>query len=320
MTDEGSRPFRFMVACRDVVDAKTLTERARWAESIGVSQIAIHDHLAVQHAPIPLLTAVAMATERIRLCPLVLNNDLRHPAVLAQELASLDILSGGRVDVGIGAGWNEPEYRATGLRFDGPGTRIERLTEAIAILRGLFADGPFSYAGWFYTIDALDGQPKPVQRPHPPFLIGGTRERVVRLAAREADIVGLDLRQDGEAILDAFEARTDVRVGWVREEAGDRFGGLDLSVLRLLGDPTITREPLKVAAEVARGLSDRAGLPITAEDVLESPYSLIGTVPELVDKLIRIRQRWGINSFLIGWFDEPRLRDLAPVVEQLAET
>src|SRR6185312_6329984 len=104
------------------------------------------------HAPIPLLTAVAMATERIRLCPLVLNNDLRHPAVLAQELASLDILSAGRVVVGIGAGWNEREYRAAGLVFDRPGTRIERLTEAIAILRGLFADGPFSYSGRYYTI------------------------------------------------------------------------------------------------------------------------------------------------------------------------
>ena len=182
-----------------------------------------------------------MATERIRLCPLVFNNDLRHPAVLAQELASLDILSGGRVEVGIGAGWNEPEYRATGLAVRSAGTRIERLTEAIAILRGLFADGPFSFAGRYYTITALDGQPKPVQRPHPPFLIGGTRERVVRLAAREADIVGLDLRQDGEAILDAFEARTDVRVGWVREEAGERFEQLDLSVLRLVGDITITR-------------------------------------------------------------------------------
>ena len=315
----GMRPFRFMIACRDVVDAKTLTERARWAESIGCSHVAIHDHLAPQHAPIPLLTAVAMATERLRLCPLVFNNDLRHPAVLAQELASLDILSGGRLEVGIGAGWNEPEYRATGLPFDPPGTRIERLTEAIAILRGLFADGPFSFAGRFYAIDALDGQPKPVQRPHPPFLIGGTRERVVRLAAREADIVGLDLRQDGAVILDAFEARTDVRIACIREEAGQRVEQLDISVLRLIGDITITREPLKAAAEVARGLTDRTGVQITAQDVIESPYSLIGTVPDLVDKLIRTRQHWGINSFLIGWFDEPTLRDIAPVVEQLAE-
>jgi probable F420-dependent oxidoreductase len=249
----------------------------------------------------------------------VLNNDLRHPTVLAQELASLDILSGGRVVVGIGAGWNEPEYRATGLVYDSAGTRIERLTEAIAILRGLFADGPFSFGGRYYTITDLDGQPKPVQRPHPPFLIGGTRERVVRLAAREADIVGLDLRQDGAAILDAFEARTDVRIGWIRDEAGDRIGQLDLSVLRLVGDITITRAPLKVAAEVARQLTDRTGVAITAQDVLESPYSLIGTVPDLVDKLVGTRQRWGINSFLVGWFDEPKLRDLAPVLEQLAD-
>ncbi len=200
-----------------------------------------------------------------------------------------------------------------------PGIRIERLAEAIAILRGLFGDGSFSHAGRYYSITAMDGQPKPVQRPHPPFLIGGTRERVLRLAAREADIVGLDLRQRGEAILDAFESRTDVRVGWVRDEAGDRIEHLDLSVLRLVGDITVTDAPLKAAAEVARQLSDWTGVPISPQDVLESPYSLIGTVPDLVDKLVRTRQRWGINSYLVGWFDEPSLRDIAPVVEQLAE-
>ena len=249
-----------MIGSRDPVDARTLTERARWAEGIGCSHIGVHDHLGPQHAPIPLLTAVAMATERLRLCPLVFNNDLRHPAVLAQELASLDILSGGRTEVGIGAGWNEPEYRATGLAFDPPGIRIDRMTETIAILRGLFADGPFSYSGRYYTVTAMDGQPKPVQRPHPPFVIGGTRERVLRLAAREADIVGIDLRQDGAAILDAFGARMDVRVGWIRDEAGDRIERLDLSVLRLVGDITVTDQPLKAAGEVARQLGDRTGV------------------------------------------------------------
>jgi probable F420-dependent oxidoreductase len=309
-----------MIGSRDAVDAKTLAERARWAEGIGCSHVCVHDHLASQHPPITLLTAVAMATERIRLCPLVFNNDLRHPAVLAQELASLDILSGGRAEVGIGAGWNEPEYRGAGIAFDRPGIRIDRLTEAIAVLRGLFADGPFSYSGRYYTITEMAGAPKPVQRPHPPFLVGGTRERVLRLAAREADIVGLDLRQDGASILDAFEPRTDVRLGWIRDEAGDRAERLDLSVLRLIGDITVTREPLKAAAEVARRLTGRTGVTISPQDVLESPYSLIGTVPDLVDKLVRTRQRWGINSFLVGWFEEPRLHDLAPVLEQLAET
>src|SRR5215213_7283842 len=158
------RPFRFMVGSRDVADGRTLAERARWAEGVGFSDVCVHDHLAAQHAPIPLLTAVAVATERLRLCPLVFNNDLRHPAVLAQELASLDVISGGRVVVGIGAGWNEREYLAAGIEFDRPGIRIERLTEATAILRGLFRDGSFTYAGRYYTITEMDGQPKPVQR------------------------------------------------------------------------------------------------------------------------------------------------------------
>jgi probable F420-dependent oxidoreductase len=312
------RPFRFMVGSRDVVDARTLVERARWAESIGCSHVCVHDHLGPQFAPIPLLTAVAMTTERLRLCPLVFNNDLRHPAVLAQELTTLDIVSGGRVEAGIGAGWNLPEYEAIGLAFDPPATRIERMGEAIAVLRGLFAEGPFSFAGRHYTINEMDGLPKPVQKPHPPFLIGGTRERVVRLAAREADIVGLDLRQDKESISDAFGPRMDVRVGWVRDEAGDRFGDLDLSVLRLLGDLTVGDRPLAAATGVARRILDDTGLTITPDDILESPYSLMGSVPDLVDRLIRIRERWGINSFLVGWFDEPALRDITPVVEQLA--
>ena len=192
------------------------------------------------------------------------------------------------------------------------------MTEAIAVLRGLFGDGPFDFAGKHYTISAMDGGPKPVQRPHPPFLIGGTRERVLRLATREADIVGLDLRQRGPAIADAFEARTDVRIGWIREEAGERLGQLDLNVLRVLGDLVITDDPRKPAADLARQLAGWTGVAITADDILESPFSLMGSVPYLVDKLVRLRQRWGINSFLVGWFDEPALRAFAPVVEQLA--
>lgn len=318
--ERAERPFQLMISSSGAADGATIAEQARWAESVGFTHVAVHDHLARRHAPIPLLTAVAMATERMGLCPLVLNNDLRHPAVLAQELASLDILSGGRVVVGIGAGWNEPEYVATGIQFDGAGTRIDRMLEAIAVLRGLFADGPFSFAGRFYTITEMNGGPKPVQRPHPPFLIGGTRERVLRLAAREADIVGLDLRQEGEAIQDAFEARTDVRIGWIREEAGDRFGGLDINVLRAVGRLTVTNEPLKAAADVARDFSERTGVAIGARDVLESPFSLVGSVPDLVDKLRRVRQRWGINSFLVGSFEDTGVRDFAPVVEQLSGT
>jgi hypothetical protein len=130
----------------------------------------------------------------------------------------------------------------------------------------------------------------------------------------------MDLRQDRASLGDAFPDRMDQRVGWIRDEAGSRFDELELSVLRLLGGVTITNEPLKAAAEVARGLEARTGLSIDPHDVLESPYSLIGTVPGLVAKLRDVRERWGINSILVGWFDEPALRDVAPVVEQLAAT
>ena len=311
-------PFRFLVGARGFHDRRALIEAARAAEAVGYSDLTIHDHLTPQLAPIPVLTAVAMATERLRLCPLVLNNDLRHPAVLAQDLATIDVLSDGRLVVGIGAGWNEREYRAIGIPFDPPGVRIDRMLEAVAVLRGLFADRRFSFDGRHYTIANLDGQPKPVQRPHPPFLIGGTRERVLRIAAREADIVGIDLRQDRESLPDAFPERMDVRVRWIREAAGDRFERLELSVLRLLGDIAITNAPLRVASELARRYERGTGLTIDPRDILESPYSLIGSVPELVAKLRRNRDRWGINSILVGWLDEPDLGTLAPVVEQLA--
>jgi probable F420-dependent oxidoreductase len=312
------KPFRFLVGARGLQDRRRLIESARAAEAAGYSDLTIHDHLTRQLAPIPVLTAVAMATQRLGLCPLVFNNDLRHPAVLAQDLATIDVLSEGRLVIGIGAGWNEPEYRSIGLSFDPPGVRIDRMLEAVTILRGLFGDEPISFDGRFYTIAELDGQPKPVQRPHPPFLIGGTRERVLRIAAREADIVGMDLRQDRESLGDAFPDRMDERVRWIREEAGDRFDELELSVLRILGGIAVTNKPLKVAAEVARSHEARTGLSIDPRDVLDSPYSLIGTVPDLVAKLREVRERWGINSILAGWFDEPDLRDFEPVVEQLA--
>jgi probable F420-dependent oxidoreductase len=314
------KPFRFLVGARGLQDRRALVEGARRAEAVGYGDVTIHDHLEPQLAPVPVLTAVAMATERLRLCPLVFNNDLRHPAILAQDLATIDILSEGRLVVGIGAGWNEPEYDAIGLAFDPPPVRIARMLEAVAILKGLFSDRPVTFDGRFYGITRMDGQPKPVQRPHPPFLIGGTRRRLLQIAAHEADIVGIDLRQDRASLSDAFPERMDERVGWIREAAGERFEQRELSVLRLLGGLEVTDQPLRAAAEVARGLEAKTGLAVDPRDVLESPYSLIGTVPELVAKLRRIRERWGINSFLVGWMDEPGLGAFDPVVEQLAGT
>src|SRR5262249_42674170 len=202
-------------------------ERARKAEDLGVTTIVLPDHLIQeQMSPIPFLAAIAAGTERLRLSAFVHNNDLRHPAVLAQDLASLDVLSDGRLDVAIGAGWNAPEYRAIGIPFDPTPVRQARLAEAIAVLKGCFGDGPFSFAGEHYTITELDAAPKPVQRPHPPFFIGGGGRRTLELAAREADIVGLAPRilsgQRGDPSSIAWAAPEE-KPAWVRAAAGDRF-------------------------------------------------------------------------------------------------
>lgn len=313
-----SRPFQFLVGVRGVVDRQTLIERARIAESLGFTGITVHDHLSEGLAPIPVLAAIATATDCLRLYPLVLNNDLRHPAVLAQELATLDLLSNGRAVIGIGAGWHEAEYASAGIPFDAPGVRIDRLLEAIAIIRGLFADGLLTAPGMHYTITALDGQPKPVQRPHPPFLVGGTRERILRLAARQADIVGLDLRQDRTSLPDAFSDRLDTRIGWVRDAAGDRFSDLDINVPRVMGPLAVSDGSLSVARDVARHYESATGLVIEPTRILESPYALMGTAGDIVDKLQDVRDRWGINSYLVGWLDEPDLFEFAPIVEQLS--
>ena len=180
------------------MDGATLAEHARRAESMGYSALLVPDHLAIEQlSPVPAMVAIAAATTTLRTGTFVFNNDLRHPAVLAQDLASVDILSGGRLDVAMGAGWRELEYQAIGLPFGPQPTRVERLEEAIAVLKGCFADGPFSFSGKHYTITEYDAQPKPVQRPGPRLMIGGGGRRTLTLAAREADIVGLAPRIKG---------------------------------------------------------------------------------------------------------------------------
>jgi probable F420-dependent oxidoreductase len=179
------RPFRFLADAREIATLRELTETARRAEAIGIDTLVVPDHLIPQLAPMPAMAAIAAVSDRLRIAPFVLNNDLRHPVVLAQDLASLDVLSEGRLDVAIGAGWNWAEYEAIGLPFEPTPVRQARLAEAVAVLKGCFGEGPFSFAGEHYTITDHDAYPKPVQKPHPPFLIGGGGRRTLTLAARE---------------------------------------------------------------------------------------------------------------------------------------
>ena len=299
------RPFRFLAPVGDGrPDARALVAEARRAEAIGIDVLVRSDHVLEQHAPLPVLATVAAATERVRLGTFVLNVDLRHPAVLAQELASLDVLSGGRLEIGMGAGWNRPEYDALGLPYDPLPTRVARLAEAVAVLKGCLGPGPFSFAGEHYRVTGHDGHPKPVQEPHPPLFLGGGGRRSLTLAAREADIVGLAPRPGDPRSYTA--AGTDEKVAWVREAAGDRFADLELNAYPSGGPVVVTDDARSVAAERAR----RMGLTVT--EVLESPHVFIGSVAGLAEKCRELRERYGITSIML---DDPVAA--AGVIERL---
>jgi probable F420-dependent oxidoreductase len=311
-------PFRFLATVDGFPGSAELTSLARKAETIGCSALVMPDHLIEQYAAIPLLAVVAAASERLRLGTFVLNICLRHPAVLAQDLATLDVLSGGRLEIGLGAGWNKPEHDAIGIPFEPTGVRIKRLTEGIAILKGCFAEGPFSFSGEHYTITGHDGVPKPEQRPHPPIFLGGGGKRLLTLAAREAQIIGLAPRlvSGDPPRVDAWSltaAATEEKIGWIREAAGDHFGELELNTYPAAGPTVITGDPRAEARSRADRIRDRTGIDLTVEEILDSPHAFIGSVKDLTRKFEDLRERFGISSFLIDDLDA-----LAPVVENLS--
>jgi probable F420-dependent oxidoreductase len=312
------RPFRFLAEPSGIIDGKTLAERARHAEEIGIDTLVKSDHLLDLLAPIPALATIAAATERLRISAFVFNNDLRHPAVLAQDLATLDVLSDGRLDIGLGAGWNEPEYKAIGLPFDPVGVRVSRMEESIAVLKGLLGDGRFSFQGKHYTITEMDGQPKPIQRPHPPFFIGGGGRRILSIAGREADIVSLAPRllsgQRGDPRSITW-AGTEEKIGWVREAAGARFDELEFNVYPTQWPIVVTNDLRGEARKVIDKMKSRTGVELTEDEVIAAPNLFIGSVDRLVEKFEELRERLGISSFMVGEIDE-----LATVVERLAGT
>jgi probable F420-dependent oxidoreductase len=312
------RPFHFLADIREVVDGAELAGRARRAEQLGYHALVVPDHLIEQLSPVVAMTTVAAATSKLRASAFVLNNDLRHPAVLAQDLASIDVLSGGRLDVAIGAGWNKPEYDAIGLPFDPTPRRQARLAESITVLKGLFAGEPFSFAGEFYTITDYTGYPVPVQRPHPPFFIGGGGRRTLALAGREANIVGLAPRILPGVKLDTPSltlAATREKVEWVREAAGDRFDSLEFNIYPSAWPVTVTDDLHGEVRRVIDELRSRTGFELTEDEVIDSPHLFIGSIDRLVEKFLHLREELGISSILLGALDE-----LSPVLERLAGT
>jgi probable F420-dependent oxidoreductase len=313
-----TRPFTFAAAVQGIYDVPRLSDLARRAEDHGYHALAVPDHLIPQLSPVVAMTAIAMTSPKLRVTSYVFNNDLRHPAVLAQDLASLDVLSRGRLTIAIGAGWNRPEYDAIGLPFEPVAVRSARLAEAVTVLKGCFADGPFSFAGDHYTITDYDAEPKPVQRPHPPLLIGGGGRRTLTLAAREADIVGLAPRILGSVGSDPRSitfAATAEKIAWVREAAGDRFGELVFDAYPTGWPAVLTDDPRAEAAKLAEQLAGRTAVDLTIDEILDSPNVFIGTLASLSEKLERLREELGITSFMLG-----EVEDMAPLVERLSGT
>lgn len=303
--------FRFGGSAHTTSTAAELAERARRVEGLGFDTFVLPDHFEPGwFAAGPALTAVACATTTLRIGTTVYCNNFRHPALLAREIATIDVLSDGRMEPGLGAGYGLPEYAETGLALEAAGVRVDRLVEAVAVLKGLWADGPLTFAGDHYRITAMEGWPKPLQRPHPPLYLAGGGKRALTFAAREADIIGIiararpeggiDLGQDSEALLAQ-------KVGWIREAAGARFDQLELSML--IWAVATTDHRRSAAADIA------AGWGLTPDQVLASPYFLVGSTSSIVESLLALRERHGISYFT---FFPRDVEPIAPVVAQLA--
>ncbi len=243
------------------------------------------------------------------------DNDYKHPVVLAKEAATIDMLSGGRLEFGIGAGWMNTDYEQSGIAKDRDGVRIARLLEAIAIYKGLWTTGSFSFEGEHYRVSDLDGLPKPAQQPHPPILIGGGGPKVLGIAAREADIVGINPSLpkgyiDASASTEVVPDKLDQKVQWVRDAAGDRFDNLELNILVFAA--TVGPGAGETRQQLAQLFS------ISPEDLDASPYAWVGEASTVADQLRAARDRWGTSYFVVQ--GDAVMDQIAPIVAELAGT
>ncbi len=310
------RPFRFGLQVARADSRASLADAARQAEDLGFATLQVPDHLLDVLPPLLPLVTAAEATTTLRVGTLVLNNDLRHPVLLAREAAAVDMLTDGRLELGVGAGHAEPEYRSIGLPFDRPSVRVERLGEALGLLDRLLRGEEVTFTGRHYRVEAHRVHPLPVQRPRPPLLVGGGNRRLLADVARVADIIGLT--GTGRTMADGQSheptgfpaAAVDERVALIRRAAGERWPDLEL---HCLVQAVVQTDDRRGSAErLARRLP-----PLTPADVLDSPFLLVGTVDSMVEDLQARRERFEISYVTV----RPDARDvLAPVIGRLAGT
>ena len=305
------RPFRFGVEEHGAVGAKAWRDKARQFEAIGYSTLFVPDHFGEQLSPIAALMSAADATTTLRIGSLVFDNDYRHPVVLAKEAATLDLLSDGRLEFGLGAGWLTSDYEQTGISLDPIGIRIERMAEGLEIIKRFFAGGTVSFEGKHYRVAGVDAFPLAVQKPHPPIVIGGGGRRMLSLAAREADIVSVNYKltegQINQNLVSTGKAQaTDEKLEWIKDAAGDRFSQIELCATVFVASLTEDRDGM--AARLASSLGLEPG------DLLEMPHFLVGTIDQMVEDLRVRRERYGISYVVLP---DRAAEKLAPLVERL---
>ncbi len=306
------RRFRFGVQLNAPFDGLTWAQTAQKVEDLGYSSMMMPDHFGEQLGPITAMATAAAVTTTLRVGTLVFDNDYRHPVVLAKEMATLDLVSEGRVEVGIGAGWMRTDYEQSGIPEDAPKVRVDRMIEGVTVLKGLWADGPFTFDGDHYRITELDGGPVPHTPGGPPLIIAGGAARMLRFAGANASIVGVNPSipngaVDVEAARDGMADRMDRKVEWVKEGAGDRWPDLEINAW----------VPLAKITDDAKGFAEliAPGFGVDPSEVLDSPMTMVGTIAEITDTLEARRDRWGFSYHVV---QREGALEMAPLVAELA--
>ncbi|TSE00741.1 LLM class F420-dependent oxidoreductase [Skermania sp. ID1734] len=324
MTGTEPRKFRFAAGGEGGPSeggARKFVQLAQQAEAYGFDCFTIPDRFGNQVAPIAALGALAVATERIRIGTSVLANGFRHPVVLAKDAATIDVLSRGRLELGIGAGSVKDEFDRAGIPFDTPGVRIEKLDEALTILDVLLRGQECTFDGKHYQVHGIKGYPRPRQGPRPPLIVGGGGPKMLRLAAKHADTISVVPRttKDGKGLLsDITMDKTLEKIAVIREAAGERFGEIELSytitAIVVTDDRQHTAEMAVNAIE--RGLHPQLEVdrPLTVAEILDSPYVAFGSFEEIADQIRRVRKVTGMSC--VGVFPT-QMDAFAPIIPLL---
>jgi probable F420-dependent oxidoreductase len=306
------KPFRFGVQVSQVGSASEWRDKARKLEDLGYSTLFMPDHFGNELAPMPAIAMAAAHTTTLRIGALVFDNDYKHPAILAKECATIDLLCDGRLELGIGAGWMKTDYDALGLQYDPPAVRVDRFEEALHVIKQCFTGEKFTYHGEHYRITDYASYPKPAR--HLPILVGGGGKRVLSIAAREADIIGINpnLRAGEiglEAATDSLKEQTDRKISWVRDAAGARLDDIEIQMRFFI--TRVTDDRMKLATAMAPGFG------VSPEEALESGAALVGTETEIIDQLHQRRERWGLSYVVVG---DENIDEFAPIVAKLTGT